>query len=70
MLDIIKTFESVNGIEIPYKIVDRRTGDIATCYANPSKALTELGWKAQKNIMDMCRDAWRWQSKNPNGYAD
>lgn len=68
VLDIVKTFEKVNGIEIPYIIAPRRPGDLATCYSDPSKAETELGWKAERNLEDMCRDTWKWQSMNPNGY--
>lgn len=68
VLDIVKTFEKVNGIEIPYVIAPRRPGDIATCYSDPTKAHEVLGWKAERNLEDMCRDTWRWQSGNPNGY--
>ena len=64
VLDLITTFERVNNIKVPYKIVDRRPGDIATCYANPKKALKELGWKAEKDIEDMCRDAYNFVIKN------
>ncbi|MGB4351455.1 MAG: GDP-mannose 4,6-dehydratase [Tissierellaceae bacterium] len=68
VLDLVKSFERVTGVRIPYKITNRRPGDIAICYADPSKAYKELGWKAEKNLKDMCRDAWRWQLNNPNGY--
>lgn len=68
VLDIIKAFEEANGIKIAYKITDRRPGDIAECYADPTKAREELGWQATRNIVDMCRDAWNWQKQNPNGY--
>lgn len=68
VLEIIKTFEKVNGIEIPYQIEARRAGDIAECYADASKAKKLLGWTAEKEIDDMCRDGWRWQKNNPNGY--
>ena len=61
VLDLVKTFERVNGVEIPYEITDRRAGDIAVSYADVSKAREVLGWKAEKGIEDMCRDAWRWQ---------
>lgn len=61
VLDLVKTFEKVNGVQIPYEIVGRRAGDIATCYADTHKAETVLGWKAEKGIEDMCRDSWRWQ---------
>ena len=54
--------------EIPYSIKPRRPGDIATCYADPSKAMAELGWDAKRGIDEMCADGWRWQSQNPNGY--
>ncbi|HLR34123.1 MAG TPA: UDP-glucose 4-epimerase, partial [Tissierellales bacterium] len=54
--------------KVPYEIVDRRPGDIAECYADPRKAYEELGWKADKDIVDMCKDAWNWRSNNPNGY--
>lgn len=64
VLDLVKTFEKVNGVNIPYEIVGRRAGDIATCYADPHKAETVLGWKAEKGIEDMCRDAWRWQQNS------
>ncbi|MEA2102936.1 MAG: UDP-glucose 4-epimerase GalE, partial [Thermodesulfobacteriota bacterium] len=52
-----------------YRIAPRRSGDIATCYADPSFARTELGWQAQKKLIDMCRDTWQWQTKNPSGYT-
>ncbi len=68
VLDIIKAFSQACGKEIPYVIDPRRPGDIATCYSDPSKAYDVLGWKAEKNLEDMCRDAWRWQSQNPDGY--
>ena len=70
VLDIVKSFERVNGIKIPYVIAERRPGDIAQCYADPSKAEKLLGWKAEKNIDDMCRDTWNWQKNNPNGYEE
>ncbi|MDG4527346.1 UDP-glucose 4-epimerase GalE [Streptococcus suis] len=68
VLELVQAFEKVNGVPVPYKIVDRRPGDVATCYANADKALEELDWKTEKTIEDMCRDTWNWQSKNPNGY--
>ncbi|MGQ7414172.1 UDP-glucose 4-epimerase GalE [Streptococcus suis] len=68
VLELVQAFEKVNGVPVPYKIVDRRPGDVATCYANADKALDELDWKTEKTIEDMCRDTWNWQSKNPNGY--
>lgn len=68
VLDMIKAFEKASGIQIPYKITDRRPGDIAACYADPSKAEKELDWKAERSVIQMCEDTWRWQSKNPDGY--
>ena len=68
VLELVQAFEKVNGVPVPYKIVDRRPGDVATCYANADKALAELNWKTEKTIEDMCRDTWNWQSKNPKGY--
>lgn len=68
VLDIINAFSKACGKDIPYKIVDRRPGDIAECYANPSKAYEDLGWKVQKTLDNICEDAVRWQTKNPNGY--
>jgi len=70
VLDIVHTFEKVNGIKVPYKIVDRRPGDIAECWADPKKAKEDLGWVAEKGLEEMCRDSWRWQTQNPNGYED
>lgn len=64
VLDVIKAFENVTGEKISYKIVDRRPGDLATCFANPEKATKHLDWSAKYNIDDMCRDAWRWGTKN------
>ena len=68
VLDVVKAFERVNGVRVPYSIKPRRAGDIATCYCNPEKAFRELGWKAQYGIDEMCRDAWNWQKNNPKGY--
>lgn len=70
VLDMIKAFEKATGISIPYEIAPRRPGDAAICYADPSRAENELGWNAERNLEDMCRDAWRWQSQNPEGYPD
>ena len=70
VLEMVKTFSKVVGHDIPYEIADRRPGDIASCYADPSKAAKELGWSAQKDLLTMCEDSWRWQTQNPNGYAD
>lgn len=70
VLDVVKAFEKASGKKIPYVIGPRRDGDIATCYSDPSKALKELSWKAERGIEEMCEDSWRWQSQNPNGYPD
>jgi len=70
VLDLVKAFEKATGKTIPYVITERRPGDIATCYADPAKALKELNWKAEKGIEEMCRDSWRWQENNKNGYED
>lgn len=69
VLDIVKAYESATGIKINYKIGPRRSGDIDECYANPEKAYEVLGWKAEYNLEDMCRDSYRWQTMNPNGYS-
>ena len=68
VLELVKSFEQANDINIPYVIKDRRPGDIATCYADASKAERELGWVAKHDIVDMCRDSWNWQKNNPEGY--
>lgn len=68
VLEIIRTFELVNGVKLPFTIGPRRPGDLATVYADPRKARELLHWQAEKGIEDMCRDAWNWQSKNPRGY--
>ena len=70
VLDIVKNFEEANDLKIPYSIKPRRAGDIAICYADPSKAKRELGWEAKFGIKEMCADSWRWQKNNPNGYDD
>jgi UDP-glucose 4-epimerase len=69
VLELVKAFEASTGKTVPYRIVARRPGDVATCYANPSLAESLLGWRAKLDIHAMCRDAWRWQSKNPQGYS-
>ena len=68
VFEIIKAFEKVSGKKIPYDIVDRREGDIAKCYSDPSYSAKKLGWIAHFDIEEMCEDSWRWQSLNPNGY--
>ena len=68
VLDMVNTFMQVNGVDIPYVIAPRRPGDIATCYADPAKSREVLHWQATKNLADMCRDSWNWQTKNPQGF--
>ena len=68
VLDVIHAFEKACGKKLPYVIRERRPGDIATCYSSPAKAEKELGWTAEFDLEDMCRDSWNWQQKNPNGY--
>lgn len=70
VLDIVNSFMKVNSLDIPYVIAPRRPGDIAKCYADPTKAEKELGWAAKYDINDMCRDSWNWQSNNPRGYDE
>ena len=69
VLDTVRAFEAASGRPVPYQIVPRRPGDIASCYASADQARELLGWTAQKNIDDMCADHWRWQHQNPQGYA-
>jgi len=70
VLEVVHAFETASGKPVPYRIVDRRPGDIAQCYADSSRAELELGWKAKRGITEMCKDAWNWQVKNPGGYED
>ena len=70
VLDMVKAFEKASGQKIPYKLVPRRAGDIATCYSNPQKAKEILDWEAKFNLEDMCSSSWKWQNKNPNGYKN
>ena len=70
VLDMVKAFSKACGKEIPYEIKPRRAGDIDMCYADPAKAERVLGWKAERGLDEMCEDAWRWQSQNPNGYEE
>jgi len=70
VLEVVKAFESASGKAVPYEIVARRPGDVAECYADPAYAKELLGWEAERGIDEMCRDAWRWQSQNPNGYMN
>jgi UDP-glucose 4-epimerase len=68
VLQLVSAFEKASGNKVPYKIVERRPGDVAVCYADPAKAKKELGWSAERGIEDMCMDSWRWQENNPQGY--
>lgn len=68
VLDVVKAFEKASNKKVPYKIVERRAGDIAKCFANPSYAKEVLNWEATKTLEEMCEDSWNWQSKNPNGF--
>jgi UDP-glucose 4-epimerase len=70
VFELVSVFEKVNGIHIPYTVTGRRSGDVAVCYADVGKAERELDWKASRTIEDMCRDSYRWQKNNPNGYKD
>jgi UDP-glucose 4-epimerase len=69
VLDVVKAFEDASGRRVPYRLSPRRPGDVAACYADPTLAERLLGWKAQRNLAAMCRDHWRWQEQNPQGYA-
>ena len=69
VLDMVWAFEKASGKDVPFKIAARRAGDVAACYADPGQALVLLGWRAERDLDTMCRDAWRWQSANPNGYG-
>ena len=69
VLELLRAFERAVGRELPYEVVPRRAGDVATSFADPSKANSELGWSTQKSVDDMCADAWRWQSLNPQGFG-
>jgi UDP-glucose 4-epimerase len=68
VLEMIEAFTKASGKKIPYQISARRPGDVAACFADPSKALSEMGWRAERGLEEMCEDAWRWQVQNPNGY--
>jgi len=68
VIEAVKMFEKASGKKVPYRFAGRRPGDVAECYADPSKANRELGWKAERGLEEMCADAWRWQSANPDGY--
>ena len=68
VLEMVAAFEKAADVNVPYQIVERRPGDVAVCYADPAKAKNELGWTAERGIEDMCKDSWKWQKNNPNGY--
>lgn len=70
VLDIVKAFEQASGQKIEYKIAPRRPGDLDVCYSDATKAFNELGWKAERDLLEMCEDSWRWQSNNPNGFDE
>jgi UDP-glucose 4-epimerase len=70
VLDMVKAFEQASGKPVPYKLQPRRTGDVAACYANPTRAQQLLGWQATRDLQTMCADAWRWQRSNPDGYGN
>ncbi|MCU4917518.1 GDP-mannose 4,6-dehydratase, partial [Bacillus cereus] len=68
VLEMVEAFEKVSGKKVPYKITERRPGDVAVCFADASKAKRELGWEATRGLEEMCADSWRWQSENKTGY--
>ncbi|GMV55784.1 MAG: UDP-glucose 4-epimerase [Betaproteobacteria bacterium] len=70
VLEVVEAFARVTGRPVPYRIIERRPGDVAACYADATKAARELGWRAERDLTAMCRDAWRWQQANPNGYSE
>jgi UDP-glucose 4-epimerase len=70
VLEMVEAFRQASGRDIPYRIVARRPGDVAACYADPGLAVRLLGWRAERGLEEMCRDAWRWQSMNPGGYSE
>lgn len=69
VLEVIAAFEKASGIKIPFKVVQRRQGDVDQLFAVPTRAEEELGWKAEKSLLDMCKDMWNWQKKNPHGFS-
>jgi UDP-glucose 4-epimerase len=70
VLEVSRAYEAASGKPVPYRVVPRRPGDVAACYADPSLARELLGWEARYDLARMCEDSWRWQHANPNGYAD
>ena len=69
MLEVLNAFEKATGKKVPYEIVARRPGDVAACYADPSRASALLGWHARRDLSQMCADSWRWQSSHPDGFG-
>jgi UDP-glucose 4-epimerase len=69
VLQLVRAFEAATGVSIPFRVVDRRPGDIAECYANCDRARALFGWSSSRTIADICADAWRWQSQNPGGFS-
>ena len=69
VLDMVHAFEEANDVVVPYQIAARRQGDLPICYADTSKSTELLGWRAEKSLIDMCRDTWNWQKQNPDGYG-
>jgi UDP-glucose 4-epimerase len=70
VLDVVKAFEAASGRQVPYQVVGRRPGDVAACYADPTRARGLLGWSASRGLPEMCADAWRWQEANPHGFSE
>ena len=68
VLELVEAYELTCGHKISYEIIERRDGDIAVCYADPSQAFETIGWASKRNIHEMCRDSWNWQCKHPNGF--
>jgi UDP-glucose 4-epimerase len=70
VLELVRAFEEASGRSVPYEVVERRAGDVASCYADPTRAAQELGWRARRGVEEMAQDAWRWQHNNPHGYRE
>jgi UDP-glucose 4-epimerase len=68
VLEMVRTFEQINGVTVPYKVMPRRDGDVASCWADATRAKDELGWHAKQNLGAMLADSWNWQRQNPDGY--
>jgi len=69
VLEVVRAYEAASGCAVPYEVVPRRPGDVAACWADPSRAQQLLGWRARHDLQRMCADSWRWQSMNPNGFT-